>query len=140
MLFTRSKQCPLCLERKPLTGFHKDRTRADGRAGTCIVCRNKNRKPKKAKKVKPISGYAQPVAEQLPVRMVSSIKVAENLVEQAFADLKSRLQTHFSLSVDRKGIFHLQTHGNPSEHFRSDSIAELLAKVREAHPLPPQDQ
>lgn len=34
------KTCSICAQRKPLSDFHKDRNRPDGRRSSCRVCRS----------------------------------------------------------------------------------------------------
>lgn len=36
----QEKTCRHCLKTKPLTAFHRDATRPDGRVGVCRVCRS----------------------------------------------------------------------------------------------------
>lgn len=38
---TRSKLCTMCNGRKPLTQFHSDKNRSDGRVSHCATCYKK---------------------------------------------------------------------------------------------------
>jgi hypothetical protein len=42
----RTKKCAACNKKYPLTGFHVDKSRSDGRCYICKVCRNQTRREK----------------------------------------------------------------------------------------------
>lgn len=151
MFFTYKKLCASCQESKPLDTehYHSDKTTKDGYASSCKACRNaKRQKPKKimsgpdlsqvllnlkpARRPKIPKNLATLIADDVKGK-ITHVPITPELdrdtITKAFLALKDRLGTSFSLSVDSRGIFHLQAHGNPSRHFRSPSMEELMEMV-----------
>jgi len=119
------RKCTKCLKTKAISQFHKDSKGREGYAARCKTCKN-------ASKSQP-SNAPRSVAKSEKVKVLVEEEKTPHRGSKCdleiFTALFNRFDSHFVLSLSRKGA-RLQHHGQEkTETWKAGTVEDLMAKV-----------